>query len=77
MHAVELDILFFWSTSFKEQAFGFPKIMGTVMKFFQRKNKAIKKWHSRAMIIDLSKTKVTIIRKRELDNFDLSAQRNR
>ena len=32
------------------------------MKFFARKSKAIKKWHSRAMIIDLSKTKVTFVR---------------
>ena len=29
------------------------------MKFFKRKNKAAKKWHSRAMIIDVNKTRVT------------------
>jgi hypothetical protein len=31
------------------------------MRFFTRKSKAVKNWHSRAMIIDLSKTKVTFI----------------
>jgi len=32
------------------------------MKFFGRKYKARKKWHSKAMVIDLSKTKVTLIK---------------
>ena len=31
------------------------------MRFLSRKRKAVKNWHSRAMIIDLSKTKVTFI----------------
>lgn len=39
------------------------------MKFFNRKGKAIKKWHSRAMIIDLSKTKVTFINTEEPDDY--------
>jgi hypothetical protein len=47
-----------------------------IMKFFQRKNRAIKKWHSRAMLIDLRKTKVTIINAGELNDFDLGAQEN-
>jgi hypothetical protein len=36
------------------------------MKFFTKKGKAVKKWHSRAMVIDLSKTKVTFISRQEL-----------
>jgi hypothetical protein len=31
------------------------------LKFFTRKRKAVKKWHSRAMLIDLRKTKLTIV----------------
>jgi len=38
------------------------------MRFFTRKSKAVKNWHSRAMIIDLSKTKVIIINTEALDN---------
>ncbi len=41
------------------------------MKFFQKKNKAVKRWHSRAMLIDLRKTKVTFIHTGEPDDFDL------
>jgi hypothetical protein len=37
------------------------------MRFFTKKNKAIKNWHSRAMIIDLSKTKVIMINTADLD----------
>ena len=37
------------------------------MRFFTKKNKAIKNWHSRAMVIDLSKTKVIMINKTDLD----------
>jgi len=37
------------------------------MKFFTRKSKAVKNWHSRAMIIDLSKTKVIMINTADLD----------
>jgi hypothetical protein len=29
------------------------------MRFFKKKNQAAKRWHSRAMVIDLSKTRVT------------------
>ncbi len=32
------------------------------MKFFTKRNKAVKKWRSRAMIIDVSKTRVTFSR---------------
>ena len=38
------------------------------MRFFTKKNKAIKNWHSRAMVIDLSKTKVIMINTADLDN---------
>jgi len=38
------------------------------MRFFTKKSKAIKNWHSRAMVIDLSKTKVIMINKTNLDN---------
>jgi hypothetical protein len=37
------------------------------MKFFTKKSKAVKKWHSRAMIIDLSKTRVTFLSREDLD----------
>jgi hypothetical protein len=33
----------------------------TVLKFFARRDKAVKNWHSRAMLIDLRKTKLTIV----------------
>ena len=33
-----------------------------VLKFFNRKGRAVKNWHSRAMLIDLRKTKLTILR---------------
>jgi hypothetical protein len=32
-----------------------------MLKFFKRKSKAVKNWHSRAMLIDLRQTKLTII----------------
>jgi hypothetical protein len=38
------------------------------MRFFNKKRKAVKRWHSRAMIIDLRKTKVTIINTKGLRN---------
>jgi hypothetical protein len=38
------------------------------MRFFTRKSKAIKNWHSRAMTIDLSKTTVTFINTEEPDD---------
>jgi hypothetical protein len=62
----KLDILLFWSTSFKEQPSGFSRQWEGMMKFFHRKGKAIKKWHSRAMLIDLRKTRITIINTGEL-----------
>jgi hypothetical protein len=31
------------------------------MRFFRGKSKAVKKWRSRAMLIDLRKTTITII----------------
>jgi hypothetical protein len=37
------------------------------MKFFTKKSKAVKKWHSRAMIIDLSKTRVTFLSREEFE----------
>ena len=37
------------------------------MKFFTKKSKAVKKWHSRAMIIDLSKTRVTFLSREDPD----------
>jgi hypothetical protein len=33
------------------------------MRLFRRKGRAVKNWHSRAMTIDLKKTKLTIINK--------------
>jgi hypothetical protein len=39
----------------------------TQMKFFTKKSKAVKKWHSRAMIIDLSKTRVTFLSREDLN----------
>jgi hypothetical protein len=35
------------------------------MKLFKRKNNSVKKWHSRAMIVDLSKTKVIFVYKKD------------
>ncbi len=40
------------------------------MKFFRKKSKAIKAWHSRAMLIDIRKTKVTIVRVGEPDDYN-------
>jgi hypothetical protein len=40
------------------------------MKFFQKKSKAVKRWHSRAMLIDLRKTKVTIIYSGEPEDYN-------
>ncbi len=37
------------------------------MRFFTKKSKAIRNWHSRAMVIDLSKTKVIMINTADLD----------
>jgi len=31
------------------------------MRLFRRKGRAVKNWHSRALLIDLKKTKLTII----------------
>lgn len=36
-----------------------------MMRFFNRNRKAVKNWHSKAMLIDLRKTRLTIIEKRE------------
>ncbi len=44
------------------------------MKFFQKKSKAVKRWHSRAMLIDLRKTKVTIIHAGEPDDYDWNSK---
>jgi hypothetical protein len=38
------------------------------MRFFKKRNRAVKKWHSRAMVIDVSKTRVTFIRSDELSD---------
>jgi len=38
------------------------------MKFFTKKNRAVKKWHSRAMVIDVSKTRITFINSTELSD---------
>ena len=44
------------------------------MKFFTKKNRAAKKWHSRAMIIDVSKTRITFINSTEFsDSQELSS----
>lgn|SRR5512136_2029944 len=55
-----LDMIYCFSrsTSFKEQNGGCYNDVH-MMKFFTKKNKAAKKWHSRAMIIDVNKTRVT------------------
>jgi hypothetical protein len=37
------------------------------MKFFTKKSRAVKNWHSRAMVIDLSKTRVTFLTSEILD----------
>lgn len=40
----------------------------TLVKFFKKKSKAVKNWRSRAMIIDVSKTRVMFIRSNDLGN---------
>jgi hypothetical protein len=35
------------------------------MRFFKKKNRAVKRWHSRAMVIDLSRTRVTFLTSEE------------
>jgi hypothetical protein len=42
------------------------------MKFFARKNRAVKRWHSRAMVIDVSKTRVTFIKSEKLIDIEES-----
>ena len=32
------------------------------MKFFRRKGRAVKNWHERALLINLSKTRITIVK---------------
>jgi hypothetical protein len=39
----------------------------TPMKFFTKRSKAVKKWHSRAMVIDLSKTRVMFLSREDFD----------
>jgi hypothetical protein len=34
------------------------------MRLFRRKSRAVKNWHARALTIDLTKTKLTIVRKK-------------
>jgi hypothetical protein len=39
------------------------------MKLFRRKGQAVKNWHERAMMIDPKKTKLTIVRSKEVKNI--------
>jgi hypothetical protein len=45
-----------------------------MLRFFARKSKAVKNWHSRALLIDLRKTKLIIINMEEPDNTFLFAE---